>query len=105
VTTKFYLFKQNNSGGRYKSNAILGIGPEVWIEAPSACYANIVAFNLGIYFNGVLAGVDCTCCGDRWYMVDEGDAHDMPQPYADYLKSRHPCAYVHYLNGGIKTHV
>ena len=28
--------------------------------------ADVVAESIGIYFDGVSAGKDCACCGDRW---------------------------------------
>ena len=31
--------------------------------------ANDIAQGNGIYFNGVADGIDCDCCGDRWYPV------------------------------------
>jgi cupin superfamily acireductone dioxygenase involved in methionine salvage len=69
---KIYHFKQNNSGGHFIINDELC--PNVYITAKTAEDANKKAENIGIYFDGVNEGVDCPCCGDRWYRVDEDDA-------------------------------
>ena len=58
----FYEFRQNNSGGAWGGPAMT-----VFIEADSGEEANSIAENNGLYFDGVGAGLDCECCGDRWY--------------------------------------
>jgi hypothetical protein len=60
----FYTFFQNNSGGHF-------IGPHtVIVEANDAAEANEIAEEKGgVYFDGVIRGMDCECCGDRWYRV------------------------------------
>jgi hypothetical protein len=65
---RFYHFSQNNSGGGYSTPA-----KEVFIEAANAVEANEIALQNGIYFNGVAKDIDCDCCGDRWYPVDNYD--------------------------------
>ena len=68
----FYHYSQNNSGGQFHVNK--NVCHDVIIEAPSAHQANERAEDLGLYFNGVEEGRDCSCCGDRWYRVwGEGD--------------------------------
>jgi len=70
--TKFYTFRQNNSGGYWN-------GPKyVIIEAFNAEHANELAGNNDIYFHGCATGTDCECCGDRWYEVSEYEAEDEP---------------------------
>lgn len=61
--SRFYRYRQNNSGGFL-------LGPlVVFIEAFSAEEANALApVKAGIYFEG---GQDCSCCGSRWYEADE----------------------------------
>ena len=68
----FYTFDQNNSGGQF-------IGPNyIIIEADSAEEANTIAQeSAGVYFNGCEDGIDCECCGDRWYPVF-GDGEEKP---------------------------
>ena len=68
---KFYTFRQNNSGGRFKQNNEVDI--KVVIEANNAEHANKRAEEIGIYFDGCSKGIDCPCCGDRWYEVYEID--------------------------------
>lgn len=60
----FYEYSQNNSGGSFKINKRLC--HRVVIEADSISEADAKAEKLGIYFNGVADGMDCSCCGDRW---------------------------------------
>lgn len=37
------------------------------IEADSEEEAVQRSEQIGLYFNGVEQGIDCDCCGDRWY--------------------------------------
>lgn len=66
---KFYLYSQNNSGGSFITNE--NVAHRVFIEAKSGFDANEKAEFIGIYFDGVSDGIDCECCGDRWYEHDE----------------------------------
>lgn len=82
----FYTFTQNNSGGVMKRPAVIVI-----VEADNMTEANDIAADNGIYFDGVRAGRDCSCCGDRWYAVWEEDSSDIPtvygQPVDTYAKN------------------
>lgn len=60
----FYQFNQNNSGGSFVVNDKLC--HNVIIEADNADEAINKAEELGCYWDGVLNGRDCSCCGDRW---------------------------------------
>lgn len=64
---KFYQFSQNNSGGKFIIDPIRGIGSIVIIEAINKQDAINKALKIGIYFEGVDQGLDCACCGDRWF--------------------------------------
>ena len=79
----WYTFEQNNSSGMYVPPAIYLI-----IEARTRDDAIIKATNEGVYFRGVEMGVDCDCCGDRWFLPY--DYTDEPDIYGalpcDYLK-------------------
>ena len=56
----YYRYTQINVGGFYE-------GPQVVIvEAGSIAEAEAAAQGAGVYFDGVAAGRDCECCGDRW---------------------------------------
>ena len=68
---KWYRFRQNNSEGRHKEPA-----HDVFIEAPNDCYANAIAIYYKLYFDGCDNGVDCKCCGDRWFKASPRDAYD-----------------------------
>ena len=72
--TKIYLFNQNNSGGSFDTHDLLC--HRVGIEAASRQEANDTAEDIGIYFYGIEDGLDCPCCGDRWYPVSEYDTID-----------------------------
>ena len=81
----YFKFSQNNSFGHYNGT------PLVFIQADNAKAANAIAQDNGIYFNGVADGIDCDCCGDRWYPVQDDDALDVPTGYVadsnfDYIK-------------------
>jgi hypothetical protein len=71
----YFKFRQNNSFGHFNGT------PLVFIQANNAKAANAIAQDNGIYFNGVADGIDCDCCGDRWYPVNDDDAQDQPSSY------------------------
>lgn len=108
--TKFYTFRQNNSGGSFHfvENKLTHF---VIIEAQSARVARAIAEDLGIYFNGCNDGRDCRCCGDRWYLPYGNSIDDQPtiygkspqdyEPY-DWEDFRgKPQVYIHYLDGRV----
>lgn len=76
----FYLFVQNNSGGIFHIDAESGIGVNVAFEANSEEEAFERAQNV-IYFNGVLEGRDCPCCGDRWSVYADDSAETLEELY------------------------
>lgn len=61
----FYTFEQNNSGGHFVLTDDLT--HFVIVEAKSEEEACEKLIALGAYFDGCEAGMDCRCCGDRWY--------------------------------------
>jgi len=61
-----YSFRQNNSGGFYTQPAKFIIVK----DAKDSEHATEIALGAGMYLQGVAAGMDCGCCGDRWYGVD-----------------------------------
>ena len=82
--SRFYHFSQNNSGGSFDFDEDSGITVHVIIEATDHANANDIAEDAGIYFDGCRDGVDCNCCGDRWYPAwDDGDEN--PSVYGDEL--------------------
>lgn len=68
----FFWYDQNNSGGVFIKPA-----QNVIIEADTVDEANIRSEDLGVYFNGVITGDDCECCGDRWYRPWNDDGHSL----------------------------
>lgn len=107
----FYEFNQNNSGGFFDCYHEDGVSVLTIFEADSAEEANNLARAHGIYFDGVENDQDCSCCGDRWYPVDDSDGTSVPacygQPLAEamnvwtWLPEDEPNAYVHLSNGTI----
>lgn len=70
VETKFYHFRQNNSGGSFVYDEADGLSVNVYIEAESAEDANEKMLEKIGEFDSVY---DCPCCGSRWYPADEDD--------------------------------
>lgn len=61
----YFVFEQQETGGYYDIDENT---PYYYlIEASSNKDANRIASEkTSIYFDGVVKGVDCECCGDRW---------------------------------------
>ncbi len=103
--SKFYVFHQNNSGGSYEIND--NVSCEVIIEATSGDDANRRAENIGIYFDGCNDGIDCECCGDRWYETDDDEGTDTPRIYGESVLEYEPFVgkrnkvycIIHYMDG------
>jgi hypothetical protein len=74
IGSKYFLFRQNNSFGTY--NVDKNLAEYVVIEAKSVNDSNKRAENIGIYFDGCRDNIDCSCCGDRWYICCFADAYD-----------------------------
>lgn len=103
----FYTYAQNNSGGQFVYESC-GISHFVIIEAPDADTADRRAEILGLYFDGVDKGLDCSCCGSRWYKQwgDEGTQEPLiygrspleylEQPEAKLQMGKDPEGYIHY---------
>lgn len=101
----FFSFHQNNSGGRFQIDS--NVTQFVIIEANDANHANSIAEWFGIYFDGYEKGFDCSCCGDRWYRVDDYDGTDKPMIYNEdpseyksmWIKEGYAYCYVYHLDG------
>jgi hypothetical protein len=79
----YFLYRQNNSGGSYDIDIENGLNINVIIEADSEMEADAKASDIGIYFDGVSCGIDCECCGDRWY----GSSEITDEEFLSYLDS------------------
>lgn len=66
---KWFEFTQNNSGGSFDVDD--KVCHRLFIEAKSFNDAVEKAEELGCYWDGVDKGIDCPCCGDRWYKYDD----------------------------------
>lgn len=105
LSTRFWHFRQNNSGGNFTQNNWLDV--HVVIEAKSAAHANERAKKIGIYFDGVDEGIDCGCCGDRWYPAS-GVGYSEPAVYSvPVRKYRTPRGIerikLHWLDSSLET--
>jgi hypothetical protein len=104
MNSKFFTFSQNNSGGSFARDNKNGIGEWVIVEADNADDANNRAESLGIYFDGCEIGMDCDCCGDRWYRASEMDGTATPEIYGEPIEICEKSFYrkdvfVHYMDG------
>jgi hypothetical protein len=77
---KWFRYGQNNSGGHMERNS--RVADYVFIEAQNGVSADMIAEDLGIYFNGVEDGNDCECCGDRWNSCRWDKGVNTPDKYA-----------------------
>ena len=83
----FHTFNQNNSGGSFDHNT--NIRHYVIVEGNDRDDIIRRAEGVGIYFNGCDSGMDCTCCGDRWYTPWDGAYLDtVPSLYGKPVKVR-----------------
>ena len=58
----WFEYDQSNPGGSYDSS----MPNKVFVEGKTAEEANDRAESVGVYFDGVDKGMDCSCCDDRW---------------------------------------
>jgi len=105
----FWHFSQNGNGVGLVFEP-MKLSHHVVIEADSAEAVNAKAIDLGLYFNGVDDGIDCSCCGDRWSSA-YGDGDILPRIYGKdvsggvyvdpFLKRMgdKPEGFIHYANG------
>lgn len=78
----FFTFNQNNSFGSFDYDEERGIVDYVIVEADSVEDAVKRAEKVGLYFDGCEKGVDCPCCGDRWYAPWD-DGSENPEVYGE----------------------
>lgn len=97
----FYTFRQNNSGGKFVENNDLAVNTV--IEANSLKEAINKAEEIGIYFDGCDDGIDCPCCGDRWYRPWDDDGKEVPSIYDTPIDDEHTGYVIHYRNGTKKV--
>jgi hypothetical protein len=89
---KWFLFDQNNSGGKLVVND--KVCHRLFIEAENESEAISIAEGLGVYFNGVEDGYDCPCCGDRWYRAEEVE---FPLAFGKEIVFKNPVEYAQHL--------
>lgn len=107
----WFKFDQNNSGGSFDFDDKLT--HRLFIEADTEEEAEAKAFEMGVYYNGCENGLDCPCCGDRWYGCEELKAKDFEysgtktvEEYAEHLAKNYswlkPDVRLFYKNGQVK---
>ena len=75
VKLKWFEFDQNNSGGYYIENDV--VGSKIFVQAPSAKEACDIAAELTEPYSEY-----CECCGERWWIFkSEHDGYDVPTVY------------------------
>lgn len=110
--SKFYEFQQNNSGGEFHFDEKAGITHSVIVKADNREHAIDRAERIGLYFDGVDAGRDCACCGDRWYEPWKDYGTDEPMFYGKPVSAATGWAWmpegreiaVHYIDGRVDWH-
>lgn len=104
LNTKFYHFRQNNTGGFFEKSEKDGISESVIIEALNANHANDRAEEIGLFFD---------CCkdedyeDDRWIRTQEIEGYDEPcingKPLENIKKSDYiNSCFIHYLDSKFK---
>lgn len=81
----FFEFNQNNTGGSFDVDGKLC--HRLIIEEDDYRKAIKKAEELGCYWNGVEDGLDCDCCGDRWYKPYSDRGIVIPYEYASFTKA------------------
>jgi hypothetical protein len=101
TTQNYFEFSQNNSGGGWQIDHESGIAEKVFVQASSLSDANAKAEAIGIYFDGVSSGRDCSCCGSRWSECWEHDTGAEEAPKASKV-SDGKVAFVHHADGTVE---
>lgn len=99
IPKRYYLLRQNNSGGYFITDDALGIGENIIIEARN--YQDVLnkIQEFGSKYSGFFKY--CSCCGERWY-YDEADFEEAPfEIDLDVYHYESDIIYVHYLDGTI----
>lgn len=108
MSTLWFTYRQNNSGGSFDHVPEDGIGIAVFIEARNKAHANTRAERIGLYFNGCDTGRDCSCCGDRWseaYSEGTAQPEQYEEPWRAVADGEEPkldwgiASYMHPLTG------
>ena len=85
---KYYIANQNNSGGSFVLDKERGLTHWVIIEAENYNDAEEKFLSIGGYCNGCENDIDCQCCGDRWYELDEKEKPEIyNKSIKEYLES------------------
>ena len=102
INTKFFEYRQNNSGGSFYRND--DVREIVIIEAQNAKEANFKFREISESYMDF-----CSCCGERWYFLYDDDAgEDKPmgqdEPFTDFYMEKWHDSYtiVIYYYDGVK---
>lgn len=107
----WFRWNQNNSGGSFDFDDKLT--RRLFIEADTYEEAEHKAFTMGVYYDGCKKGIDCKCCGDRWYEGKQIEPENYEyygvktiEEYAEYLSKNYgwlePDVRLFYKNGQVK---
>lgn len=103
ITTRFWTFKQNNSGGIFDHDPDKGIGYAIAVEAVDLDHATARARKIVEIYP---ASYDCPCCGERWSLwVWPEDGEEVPELYGQPIRGGWGIpSYTHYLDGRVTEH-
>lgn len=110
----FYEFRQNNSGGSFRTDLVAGVSIFVSIEAIDYWHAVYKAERIGLYWDGVDRGYDCSCCGDRWSKPWSEDGTEEPTIYGEAISDPEtwvfktgdddePEGFIHHMDGRVEA--
>lgn len=71
----FFTYMQNNNGGYFDKK----YAQFIIIEAKNKFIANEKVLKIGLYFDGIKKGIDCSCCGNRWEpVINDNEGKETP---------------------------
>ena len=98
MNSKFYFFGQNNSGGYYVEDDV--VGESVVFEADSSEDANKRASNKGVF-----GYYSCSCCGERFteqFEYENEGFKSVEDAFNDNTFYKGKSCVVHYKNGKVE---
>jgi len=101
--SKFYIVRQNNSGGYWEIDEKIGLGHYLVFEAESGEHFE---WRLEKFLDKTPNNW-CSCCGERWSFCDsedcelEGSVDDIS--LKDKWEKKHRVLGVHYLSGKVEV--
>ncbi|MMZ62859.1 hypothetical protein D1872_250850 [compost metagenome] len=93
INTKFFHFRQNNSGGYFITND--DVAPNLIVEAMNAKEAEQKMNDITSDYLQF-----CPCCGERWSSwIDDDDGTEEPTVWGKSLDECKDATIIHYIDG------